>query len=228
MQWASSMTSSPTEAANSGSISSRKRGLLSRSGLISSRSMLSCASRSRIVSHSSRLVLLIVWARSPSRCAAAIWLRMSASSGLTMSVGPAACPVAQQRGGHEVDRRLAPPRALHAQDPGAVDHHVADRLQLPGAELRLRIGGQRAQPLKRRGGQGLGVDSGHLSILAARPAGPAGARRQPPPCLPVTALTGATGGGAIAEIVTTLPSARRRRQRSTNEARLGRRGILRT
>ena len=34
------MTSSPTEAANSGSISSRKRGLLSRSGLISSRSML--------------------------------------------------------------------------------------------------------------------------------------------------------------------------------------------
>ena len=78
-----------TEAANSGSISSRKRGLLSRSGLISSRSMPSSARRSRIPFHSSRLVLLMVCARSPSRSAAAIWLRMSASSGLTMSVGPA-------------------------------------------------------------------------------------------------------------------------------------------
>ena len=51
--------------------------------------MLFSARRSRIASHSSRLVLLTVWAESPSRCAAAIWLRMSASSGLTMSVGPA-------------------------------------------------------------------------------------------------------------------------------------------
>ena len=50
---------------------------------------MSAASRSRTSSHSSRLVLLIVCARSPSRCAAAIWLRISASSGLTISVGPA-------------------------------------------------------------------------------------------------------------------------------------------
>ena len=89
MQCASSITSSPTEAANSGSISSRNRGLLSRSGLISSRSVESAASRSRTSSHSSRLVLLIVCARNPRRSAAAIWLRISASSGLTINVGPA-------------------------------------------------------------------------------------------------------------------------------------------
>ncbi len=47
------------------------------------------ASSSPTASHSSRLVLLIVCARSPSRCAAAIWLRISASSGLMISVGPA-------------------------------------------------------------------------------------------------------------------------------------------
>ena len=39
MQCASSITSRPTDAANSGSMSSRKRGLFSRSGLISSRSI---------------------------------------------------------------------------------------------------------------------------------------------------------------------------------------------
>ncbi len=141
--------------------------------------------------------------------------------------GPGA-GVAQQRRGHEVHRRLAPARALHAQHPRAVVDHVMDRLELPGAKRRVRIGGQRPQPLERRGGQGVGVNGSHLSILAGRPAGPAGARRQPPPCLPVTAFTEAAGGGTIAEIVTTLPSARRRRQRSMNEARPGRRGILRT
>ena len=51
---------SPTDAANSGSISSRKRGLFSRSGLIRSRSIVSAARRDRTSSHSSRLVLLIV------------------------------------------------------------------------------------------------------------------------------------------------------------------------
>ena len=89
MQCASSITSSPTEAANRGSISSRNRGLLSRSGLIRSRSVESAASLSRTSSHSSRLVLLIVCARNPRRSAAAIWLRISASSGLTINVGPA-------------------------------------------------------------------------------------------------------------------------------------------
>ena len=35
------------------------------------------------------LVELIVTARMPARSAAAIWLRISASSGLTITVGPA-------------------------------------------------------------------------------------------------------------------------------------------
>jgi hypothetical protein len=89
MQCASSTTTSPTREANSGSISSRKRGLLSRSGLMSSRSTASSASRSRTSSHASRLVELIVSALMPSRSAAAIWLRISASSGDTISAGPA-------------------------------------------------------------------------------------------------------------------------------------------
>ena len=42
-------------------------------------------------SHASRLVELIVCARIPSRSAAAIWLRISASSGETISAGPAPC-----------------------------------------------------------------------------------------------------------------------------------------
>ena len=82
------MTSSPTDAANSGSMSSRKRGLFSRSGLMSSRSTVPAAA----VAHGVPFVpvgRLIVCARSPSRSAAAIWLRISASSGLTISVGPA-------------------------------------------------------------------------------------------------------------------------------------------
>ncbi len=83
------MTSRPTRAANSGSICSRKLGLFSRSGLISSRSTASAASSARTSSHSERFVELIVCARSPSRSAAAIWLRISASSGETISVGPA-------------------------------------------------------------------------------------------------------------------------------------------
>jgi hypothetical protein len=73
---------------NSGSIVSRNSGLFSRSGLMSSRSTLSRSSSPRTAAQSSRFVELIVTARIPSRSAAAIWLRISASSGLTSSVGP--------------------------------------------------------------------------------------------------------------------------------------------
>ena len=45
--------------------------------------------------------------------------------------------LAQQRGGEEVDGRLAPARALHAQHPRAVGHEVAHRLELVLAELGL-------------------------------------------------------------------------------------------
>src|SRR4051812_8668790 len=89
MQCASSTTTRPTRSANSGSIEARNCGLLSRSGLISSRSTASSASSARTSFQASRLVELIVCARIPSREAAAIWLRISASSGETISVGPA-------------------------------------------------------------------------------------------------------------------------------------------
>ena len=72
------------------------------------------------------LVELIVTARMPARSAAAIWLRISASSGLTITVGPAPSRAQQQRR-HEVDRRLAPPGALHDQRPPVADRERLDR-----------------------------------------------------------------------------------------------------
>ena len=89
MQWASSTTSSPHVAASRGSTWSRKPGLLSRSGLTSSTSTSPAATASWIGSHSSTLVELMVTARMPARSAAAIWLRIRASSGDTITVGPA-------------------------------------------------------------------------------------------------------------------------------------------
>jgi hypothetical protein len=89
MQCASSITSSPTVAASEGSTSTRKRGLLSRSGEISSTSISSARMAASIVRQSSMLAELIVAARMPARSAAATWLRIRASSGDTTSVGPA-------------------------------------------------------------------------------------------------------------------------------------------
>ncbi len=82
------------------------------------------------------LVELIVTARIPARSAAAIWLRISASSGETITVGPAP-PVAQQGGGDEVDRRLAPPGALHDERPAPVDSERLDRRPLVLAQDRV-------------------------------------------------------------------------------------------
>ena len=59
MQCASSITSSPTRSANSGSISARNCGLSSRSGLIRSTSTASAASSSRTSAQASRFVELI-------------------------------------------------------------------------------------------------------------------------------------------------------------------------
>jgi hypothetical protein len=51
--------------------------------------MESWASGALTFSHAARLVESIVWARMPSRPPAAIWFRISASSGETISAGPA-------------------------------------------------------------------------------------------------------------------------------------------
>ncbi len=89
MQCASSTTSRPQVAARRGSTSSRKPGLFSRSGLTSSTSTSPAWMERWIGSQSPMLVELIVTARMPARSAAWIWLRISASSGLTITVGPA-------------------------------------------------------------------------------------------------------------------------------------------
>ncbi len=91
MQWASSTTSRPMRAASGGSSRSRKSGLFSRSGLTSRTSTEPVRSASSTASHSSVLAELMVWALMPARAAASTWLRINASSGETMSVGPAPC-----------------------------------------------------------------------------------------------------------------------------------------
>ena len=78
-------------SASGGSRRSRKSGLLSRSGLTSSTSTEPSRSASSTASHSSVFDELMVWAVMPARAAASTWLRISASSGDTISVGPAPC-----------------------------------------------------------------------------------------------------------------------------------------
>ena len=97
-------------------------------------------------SHSSVLAELIVRARMPARAAASTWLRISASSGETITVGPAAA-LAQQRGGHEVHRRLAPAGALHDQRPALLGHQRLDRPPLVLAQPRCACLGS---PTRRR------------------------------------------------------------------------------
>ena len=82
------MTSSPRGGQQVGQLAA-KRGLASRSGETSSTSIRPARTSPSTSSQSSTLVELTVAARSPARLAAAIWSRISASSGETTSVGPA-------------------------------------------------------------------------------------------------------------------------------------------
>jgi hypothetical protein len=90
MQCASSTTSSPQVAA---SRAAPRRGsrVVEPLGADQQHVDLAGADRSWTGSHCSMLVELIVTARMPARSAAAIWLRISASSGETITVGPAPC-----------------------------------------------------------------------------------------------------------------------------------------
>ena len=75
-------------------------------------------------SHSSRLAELIVRALMPARAAASTWLRISASSGETITRGTGAARPQQHRR-DEVHRGLAPAGALHHQSPPPLrDEHV--------------------------------------------------------------------------------------------------------
>lgn len=89
MQWASSTTSRPVEAASLGSTWSRKSGLFSRSGLTSRTSTAPAATSAWTASHSSVLAELMVRAWMPALAAESTWLRIRASSGETITVGPA-------------------------------------------------------------------------------------------------------------------------------------------
>ena len=89
MQCASSITTSPADRLSSGSTWSRNDGLFSRSGLTSSTSAWPAATSAYSASHSVVLAELMVRARMPAPFAASTWLRISASSGDTITVGPA-------------------------------------------------------------------------------------------------------------------------------------------
>ena len=77
-------------------------------------------------------------------------------------------PLAQQRGGDEVDRRLAPARALHAEHTRAVLDEIANRLELVGAEGRVGAGELGEQ----RRGAGLEGHGGHHDETRALPGEP--------------------------------------------------------
>ena len=130
-----------------GSMSSRKRGLFSRSGLISSRSIVPAASSPRTSSHSSRLVLLTVCARSPSRSAAAIWLRISASSGLMISVGPAPASRSSAVATKYTADLPHPVRWTQSTRARSATRSL-DRLELVRAELRRRLPCEGAQAVQ--------------------------------------------------------------------------------
>ena len=119
MQWTSSTTNRPMLRAMDGSVSRMKPSSARRSGDTSRTSTSSAARAARISGHASRLLELTVTARRPMRAAALIWLRISASRGLMMTVGPSPA-VAQHPGRDPVDEALAPAGALHHQHPGTV------------------------------------------------------------------------------------------------------------
>jgi hypothetical protein len=83
--------------------------------------------------------------------------------------GRAGGGVAQQRGGDEVDRRLAPAGPLHAQHAGAVSDDVGDRLQLVVTELRSRVAGEGAQTSAGPVGEGVHGLQSHQTILTRPP-----------------------------------------------------------
>jgi hypothetical protein len=89
MQCASSITKSEIRTAIPASTCVRKRSFASRSGEINRMSISPLASLASTAAQSSMLSELIVAARTPIRSAAAIWLRISASSGEINNAGPA-------------------------------------------------------------------------------------------------------------------------------------------
>lgn len=91
---------------------------------------------------------MMVRAWIPARAADSTWLRMSASSGEMITVGPEPQP-AQQGGGHKIHSRFAPAGPLDHQRTATLLHQGGHRLPLvlpqprrsPGAPTRLSENG---------------------------------------------------------------------------------------
>ena len=166
-------------SANSGSISSRNCGLLSRSGLISSRSTASAASSSRdLVPRVA--VGRVDRVRAQPEPLGGRDLVAHQRQQRRDDQRRAGAALAQQRGGDEVDRRLAPAGALHAQHARAVVDEVAHRLELVLAEVGARPG-ELAQELGGAVVDGGGGGGHGLSTLGHRPV----SLRPPPPTVRV-------------------------------------------
>ncbi len=102
--------------------------LPSRSGETSRMSHASSRGLLRSSGHSSRVGAVERERRTPSRSAIRIWSRISESSGLIRTVGPA--PVAQQLRGEEVDDALPPTGRLDDEHPLAPVDERLDGLEL--------------------------------------------------------------------------------------------------
>ena len=133
MQCASSTTSSPTRSTNSGSISSRNCGLFNRSGLMSSRSTESSARRPLHLLPRIPIGRVDRVRANPQPLSRSDLIAHQSQQRRHDQSRPSP-PLAQERGGDEVDRRLAPARPLNAQHARAVLDEVANRLELVGAE----------------------------------------------------------------------------------------------
>ena len=94
----------------------------------------------------------------------------------------------QQLGGHEVDRALAPARALHHQHPAPVHHERPDGLGLVGPQARARAG-QRAQQLAGARFGGGGVDGGEHGAIVRKACDGHGDRRRRWPSGPTVKLS---------------------------------------
>ena len=105
----------------------------------------------------------------PARAAASTWLRISASSGETITVGPGA-PRAQQRGRDEVHRRLAPPGPLDHQRPPPLRDQGVDRrpLVVPQPRVLTREGPQMSLGCRAHFADGTGGRPAGRQLLVVR------------------------------------------------------------
>ena len=156
-------------SASGGSSRSRKSGLLRRSGLTSSTSTEPVRSASSTASHSSVLAELMVWARDAGARRRLDLVAHQRQQRRHDERRPGALRP-QQPGGHEVDRRLPPPGALHDEGPPVLDDERLDRRPLVVAQRHVVAPDERPQDLLGVGSHADGPYRGGVtfSLRAAR------------------------------------------------------------